>query len=294
LTTGVIEQSLKKKLQYSLTEVKALKLEYSQEPPPSVSCLFCGKTIEPVGQLHPFEYRIFLWNVPQCNCKEVLKPVTAEETLQEAIKGLKKQQAENRQKQIVNLVHQSKIGERFRNRSFENFTITPGNKSAYEVSKDYAENFETFKKIGEGLMFYGAIGTGKTHLASAIGNYLLKEGVSVVMGTLISLLEKIKQSWNEEGKEKEIIDLYENCDLLIIDDLGKERASEWVIERLFSIVNERYERLRPVIITTNYNEEALKQRISCGNNTSTAEAIVSRLFETCKGVGIKEKDWRRK
>jgi len=88
--------------------------------------------------------------------------------------------------------------------------------------------------------------------------------------------------------------LFKNVDLLIIDDLGKEPATEWVISTLYGIVNERYERELPTIITTNYADEELARRLSRNGDTTTGEAILSRLHEMCDGVEMWFDDYRSK
>ena len=79
------------------------------------------------------------------------------------------------------------------------------------------------------------------------------------------------------------------CSLLVLDDLGKEKPSEWVEETLYEIINARYVRRLPVIITTNVGLKAVETRYPWNG-----EAIVSRLFEMCAGVKVGGDDWRRR
>ena len=74
-----------------------------------------------------------------------------------------------------------------------------------------------------------------------------------------------------------------NCDLLIIDDLGKEKVSEWTLEKLYYVINSRYEDCLPIVITTNYDPEKLVRRLTVKDNFETAEAIVSRICEPASG-----------
>lgn len=137
---------------------------------------------------------------------------------------------------------------------------------------------------------------GKTHLACSIANELMKNGISVIYGTLINLLANLKNSYeiNNNISEMEIIKLYENADLLIIDDLGKEKPSEWGLEKLFTIINSRYENNLPVIITTNYSQDLLVKRLSLNGEIETAKSIISRLYEMCYLVKIDDIDHRIK
>ena len=93
--------------------------------------------------------------------------------------------------------------------------------------------------------------------------------------------------------ELSIIDNYSKVPLLIIDDLGKERPSEWTLEKLFTIINNRYENNLPVVITTNYNRDRLRERLANRTNYEIADAIISRLYEMCKGINIKGTDKRK-
>ena len=92
----------------------------------------------------------------------------------------------------------------------------------------------------------------------------------------------------------EIIKLYEIVELLIIDDLGKEKPSEWGLEKLFTIINSRYENNLPAIITTNYNQNTLIERISLNGEVETVKSIISRLYEMCYLAQINDVDYRIK
>ena len=141
----------------------------------------------------------------------------------------------------------------------------------------------------------GNNGVGKTHLACSIANELIKNGIPIIYGTLINLLAELKNSYDSDNNisEREIIKLYEKVNLLIIDDLGKENPSEWGLEKLFTIINSRYENNLPVVITTNYNRERLRERLANNVNYEIADSIISRLYEMCKGISLNGKDKRK-
>ena len=108
---------------------------------------------------------------------------------------------------------------------------------------------------------------------------------------MINLLGVIKESYKiDTVTEEHIMDLYSKIPLLIIDDLGKERPSELVLEKIFTIVNNRYERNLPIVITTNYNRDQLGERLASGSNVIIADSIISRLYEMCSGIVIKDSD----
>jgi len=146
-------------------------------------------------------------------------------------------------------------------------------------------------------MLVGKNGTGKTHISAAIANELIKDKVPVIFGTLTDLLNKCGESYGKNSKysEYKIMDLYTKVDLLIIDDLGMERMNEWMLSKLFYIVNGRLLRELPIIITTNYELDNLRKRLSNPNkNCETTNSIISRLYSMCYRVECLVEDFRIK
>ena len=198
-------------------------------------------------------------------------------------------------RKIEKIIKNSKMSKRNLGYRFENFEVNSSNRNVFQNLKKYSEKLvnEIEKK---GVILVGNNGVGKTHLACSIANELMKNGIPVIYGTLINLLAEIRNSYDLDNNvsEMEIIKLYENVDLLIIDDLGKEKPSEWGLEKLFTIINSRYENNLPVIITTNYNQNTLIERISLNGEIETAKSIISRLYEMCYLVKIDDVDHRIK
>lgn len=194
-------------------------------------------------------------------------------------------------KQIERLLSTSRIGGRFMNRTFETFKVNDCNKSAYQKCKDYADNFP--HKDGQGLILIGDYGTGKTHLAVAILHQLLQKGISGLFATVPELLEEIRKSFNgDKGNTKsDLLDSIKNAEFIILDDLGAEKASDWVREQLFMIINARYEDMLPIIITSNLMIDAdgkgeLEDKVGA--------RTVSRIIEMCNGVLFNGEDYRKK
>lgn len=120
--------------------------------------------------------------------------------------------------------------------------------------QEFAEKIATRKRV-ENLLLCGSIGTGKTHLCSAIANYVLKAGVGVVylkIGVLLDLIREIKYNFEKAvpALPRQLDSLY-HADLLIIDDLGTEVATDFVREQLFYLFDERINYRLPWIISTN-------------------------------------------
>lgn len=258
-----------------------------------LKCEFCGKGLrQEVNTWVVGGKEICIKRIPErCDCKQA-KEYWKEQDEFERIKLLTKLEIE-RKKNIERLYTLSGMSSRLRNYNFENYKVCNENKTAYFKAKKYVADLLAGKKSNS-LFITGNIGTGKTHLAASIANELIKNGQPVIFGTLINLLTEVKDSYSIDGEyESKIINKYSKIGLLIIDDLGKERPSEWTLEKLFTIINNRYENNLPVIITTNYNREKLRERLACNKNYEIADSIISRLYEMCKGINITGKDKRK-
>lgn len=273
---------------------------YPEIPKEEHYCQFCNKKLGWRGIINPFEKSsIMNWiSVMDCDCESYILDKARRKELEEKARQ-EKEEFERRQAEInkiQKLFKKSNITKRGIKRTFDNFEVNKSNIRAYEIAKKYAEDWEKFKEEGTGLIFIGKFGTGKTHLAFAIANYLLNKGVPVVYETLINLMEQVKFGYEKDADigYYEIIRLYCECDLLIIDDLGKEKLSDWVLEKLFQIINTRYENMLPILITTNYNEKEIIKRLSYNNDGIAAESLVSRLNEICLEVDMNFDDYRKR
>ena len=240
--------------------------------------------------------RVMKLDYERCNCKDAQKywneyDMKKLQMFEEEKKLRKMQEFANK---VDKIIKNSKMSKRNLNYKFDNFEVNSNNKKVYQSLKNYNEKLvnEVERK---GLILVGNNGVGKTHLACSIANELIKNGIPIIYGTLINLLAELKNTYDVYNNisEMKIIKLYEKVDLLIIDDLGKEKPSEWGLEKLFTIINSRYENNLPVIITTNYNQNSLIDRLSINGEIETAKSIISRLYEMCKGINITGKDKRK-
>jgi DNA replication protein DnaC len=129
---------------------------------------------------------------------------------------------------------------------------------------------------GDGLWLWGKVGTGKTALAMLVSKHALEAGRTVAIYSLPKLLSRIRATYERDGGGDSYDEYFErlaSVDLLHVDDLGAEKRTDWVLEQLYSIVNERYEAKRSMVVTTNLGEDDLAAQI--GRRT------VSRLLEIC-------------
>ena len=192
---------------------------------------------------------------------------------------------EQGRKHARQILRDSGIGKRFLESGFETFEqeYMP---HAYETALRFAESFE--KNQGRGLIFTGDVGTGKTHLAAAIASHIVeKYSVTVEFVSYVDLLADIRAAFSD--KEKDVAKIEEKlCEVpvLIIDDLGKEKQSEFTNELLFRVVNKRYKDNLPLIVTTNYRLPELAKRLDY--------AVFSRIVGLCKAVDMRGRDYRLK
>lgn len=120
----------------------------------------------------------------------------------------------------------------------------------------------------------------------------VKENVNVIFGTLTELLEKYDESY-ENYNATEVTQLYTNVDLLILKDLGEEAIDRWMLSKLFVIINERMKNGLPIIITTNYDLEQLREKLSKENEgCEIVNSIISRLYKMCDRVDYKKSIYR--
>lgn len=150
---------------------------------------------------------------------------------------------------------------------------------------NYVNNFTEFKKDGKGLLLYGTVGTGKTYFAACIANRLIDSGYKVLMTNFARLTNEIQGMF--EGKQK-FIDSLNRYTLLIIDDLGAERKSEFMQEQVFNIIDARYRSGLPFIITTNLTADEIKKPQDVGYSR-----IYDRILERCFPVEVTGASRRR-
>lgn len=266
--------------------------------PPDEVCEFCGKKLHHEGLV--LMGTVFMWApfAERCDCEKAVKKWAEYDAEQERLKQEeeRRKRFEAEQARIDRLLGKSGIGKRFQSRRFDTFrTDTPARKKAFQIAKNYADNFATFAQEGIGLYIEGTNGTGKTHLAAAIAMELMtKHKIPCICKTAGDLLLDIKSAFDDStANEKQVLQIYKDVNLLIVDDLGKEQCTDWSISTLYSILNDRYEKMLPTIITTNYNSDDLMRALTPkGYDNYKAKAIISRLHEVSQVLTMAWEDFR--
>jgi DNA replication protein DnaC len=147
-----------------------------------------------------------------------------------------------------------------------------------DAMQRYVDQFEEFKKSGTGLLLYGNTGTGKTYFAACIANELIDKGYRVFMTNFARLTNELQGKY--QGKQ-EYLDSLNDYTLLIIDDLGIERDTEYMQEIIYYIIDARYRSGLPFIITTNLSINTM-----VNTDNIAYKRIYDRIIERCYPVKV--------
>lgn len=194
--------------------------------------------------------------------------------------------AEERQRKVATKKHLDYL-QRMRNRG----NIRPdATFDAAQMSKNlqicmrYAKKFEEMRRKNIGILFWGDVGTGKTFAAHCICNALLEREIPMP-GYITSTANVLSGGFDKSGT----LDIFRRMPLVVLDDLGAERGSDYAIETVFSLVDERYRAQKPLIATSNIPLEEIKNpMIRTKNNDLIPDIrrkrIYDRVLEMCVPV----------
>jgi DNA replication protein DnaC len=179
------------------------------------------------------------------------------------------------------------IPKRFRGVGFDRKPIADMDPTLVRQIRVFVRGIDKNLEDGKGLWLFGDVGTGKTSLAMVVSKAALEAGRSVAIYSMPRLLADIKETY-EDRSERSYMQLFDKLcgvDLLHIDDLGAEKRTDWVLEQLYAIVNERWQEQKSIIVTTNLLDvDELRAQIG--------QRTVSRLHEMCELIPIMGRDHR--
>src|SRR5215510_10825044 len=210
------------------------------------------------------------------------------------------------------LLEAARIPRRYAGCSMDNYISANASQS---FAFQYACRFVLdYPGVARGLLFVGAVGVGKTHLAVAILKSLVEKGVSCLFTEFGSLLKQIQDSYNPISKTSEmavLAPIYQ-AEVLVLDELGATVPTDWVRDTMYQIINKRYNDEKLTIFTTNYLDRVVETSASNDqvprkltdrrvreSATPTLEERIgtrlrSRLYEMCQTVEIQGEDFRKK
>jgi DNA replication protein DnaC len=170
----------------------------------------------------------------------------------------------------------SVIPAKYRGVSFDRPPVTSMEKTILSVIRKYVDNLPEYLDEGRGLWLMGDVGTGKTTLGMLVSKSALEAGFSAAIYSLPRLLSRIRRTYDAEAGEQGYLEFFErltSVDLLHLDDVGAEKRTDWVLEQLYAVVNERYETGRSILVTSNLDQMQLEEQIGA--------RTVSRIVEMC-------------
>lgn len=187
-------------------------------------------------------------------------------------------------RRIERLKVASLMDAKLKSATLDTFTKKEDNQKLYTIVKNYVDNFETFYNSNRGLLFWGTVGTGKSYAAACIANELLNRKIPVVMTSFVKVLQVIQD--NTEN-ETEFVNRLCAARLLIIDDLGTERNTDYGLEKVYNVIDSRYRTGKPLILTTNLNLQDMQM-----TQDIRYQRIYDRIFEMCHPVMVNGTSWR--
>ncbi len=243
-------------------------------------CGFCNKKLKPVGLSYLYaNVNHDMVEYERCDCSEAI----AFWKQYDSNKNEKEKQRKYRE--IINKIYKEGcIKRKLKYCDFVNFNINEDNQEALTTLIKYTH------LCTENKVKYGSIGYENTHLAASIANEIIRNKKIALLERTSSITDRIKESFNKTvTTESEIMELYSNVDMLIIDDFGSETISKWALERLYRIINNRYENELPIVITTRYTREELMEKIAI-EDRKLAEEFIQILYKMCYGISLIKND----
>lgn len=154
------------------------------------------------------------------------------------------------------------------------------------IARKYTANFNTMREQGTGLLLCGQVGTGKSFLAACIANELINQGTPCLMTNFSRIISRVSEKF---GGDQKYLDDLNRFDLLVIDDLGAERDTEFTWEKVMNVIDARYRAGLPIIITTNLMPKEIYDP-----SDIRRQRVFSRLKEMCVCLEVKGADRRGK
>lgn len=232
--------------------------------------IYCAKCHTP--RQHPVQLndRVMLPTV-RCRCQQ---------------EQYEKEKAERKRQEFLMEVSRLKANG-LQDKSLRDYTFANDRGYNPELQKAhaYVAHWEQMKAKSLGLLLWGDVGTGKSFFAGCIANALLEQGIPVLMTNFSRILNTLTGMYSDDRNQ--FIDSFNKYSLLIIDDLGIERNSEFALEQVFHVIDSRYRSKKPMIVTTNLTLDELKHPQDLAHSR-----IYDRILERCVPLKINNQNIR--
>lgn len=250
-----------------------------------VKCGFCNKKLKPIGldylyanvNQNDIEYE-------RCDCSKAI------EFWKEYDLNKNEKEKQRKYREIIDKIYKDGcIKKKFKYCNFLNCDCFLYNADVLGKIIQYT-HLCIDNKIKDGVIIYGKVTYDNTDLAASIANEIIRNNKVALMERTGSMMDKIKETFNRNDiTEAQIVELYSNVNMLIIDDFGSEIISNWALEKLYKIVNNRYENELPIVITTKYNKEELLEKLAV-ENEELAKEFIQLLYRMCYGISLTKDD----
>lgn len=203
--------------------------------------MYCSKCHTPRQHRIELKERVFLPTV-RCRCQQEIYD---------------KEEAERKHQEFLIQVSRLRTnGLQDKSLHDYNFSNDKGYNPEMQKAHEYVSHWEEMKANSLGLLLWGDVGTGKSFFAGCIANALLDKGIPILMTNFSRILNTLTGIYSDDRNQ--FIDSFNKYSLLIIDDLGIERSSEFALEQVFNVIDSRYRSKKPLIVTTNLTLDELK------------------------------------
>jgi DNA replication protein DnaC len=179
----------------------------------------------------------------------------------------------------------------YKGADFNHLKVTHDNKAAYDYCYAYAMSIN--RKTRKGLYLTGNEGTGKTALAYAVMRQANRIGLPCAFVKVTNILSDLRQSYKNDYYEPVTYFRAMEKHFVILDDLGVERPTDWVREQIYNLIDARYVKGLPTVITTNFTIKELEERLG-SDDIVVGQRITGRINEMCDVVPVTGKSWRRR
>lgn len=209
-------------------------------------------------------------------------------------KEIEREKQREKQRRLDKIKRASLLGEKYKDMTFDN-TDTSDQEfyKIYSRCKKYCEVAHKVLDKGIGIYLFGTKGTGKSRLTACMANELISNYYTVLYTNFSEISKYIRGTYSNKGTEYEFIENLTNIDFLFIDDFGTEMVTKndqdlWLQEKVFEVINKRYNNNKPIIFTSNYSlRELIEDR-------GVADKTIDRINEICEVMKLEGTSYRRK